>query len=991
MSGNPELRINEALYQWCVRAFSLARRRLGINIKVHNADQHIKAGQIFLFNHFARFETIIPQYFIYQATGAYCRCVATHKLFLGNEKFASFLRSCGAVPNDLPGLLPFLAAEILRGRKVIFFPEGGMIKDRNVAVEDGKPGFLHPPPFRHRQGAAALALMLEIFKQRILTVHAAGETDRLERWVRALGLQDIDALVTAATQPTLVVPANITFYPIHTSDNFLRRAAELFGRDLSEEAKEELLIEGNLVLKRTDMDIRFGEPIHPQVKWSVLDRFLLDQVFEHIDSLDEMFAVNRRASRWLDRMIAVTMRRRTQALRDRCMVQMYSRLTVNLSHLASRLILALFDHGVTEITHDRLHGLLYLTLKRIQQEPSLHLHRSLIDPEDYRGILAGNNRLWAQFRGAAVAANLIAVNDTVYRFLPALRRKNAGRDPRLENIIQVYANELAPLLLACRIVDRIAKPGAELTQAERGRLLFDDEKRCHSVAREAFSRARHLAINGQETASESGEPYLLVPGVARKLGVVLVHGFLASPAELRPFGERLAAAGHPVIGVRLSGHGTSPWDLRERAWQDWLGSVKRGYEIMLDLAERVCLVGFSTGGSLALLLAADSPQRLAGVVAVSPPLRFNNRNLVFVPVIHGINRLAGWVSAEEGIMPFRVNPSEHPHINYRHVPIRGLFELRRAADELYRRLPDVRCPARILHATEDPIVDPTSARRIHDRMGSADKTLEPIQSDRHGILNEDIGGIQTRIQACVADWSVAPEKHTLPEENAPLIPAVDETRPAQPHVAKERAKESMLGEGLGNSLRAVLSQLRRTRPQRKSRLERPYPWEKSYPAGLRWDAAIAPRSLPSVLEAAVVEFADRPCLSFRGKRYSYREVGRLVDRAARGLQSLGVRRGIKVGLMLPNCPYAVICFYAVLKAGGTVVNINPLYSRYEIERQVADSDCRMLVTLDVKGLYEKVAGLPGSAGHIEKLIVCRTKGMLRFAEKVVFGLFKGHE
>ena len=70
------------------------------------------------------------------------------------------------------------------------------------------------------------------------------------------------------------------------------------------------------------------------------------------------------------------------------------------------------------------------------------------------------------------------------------------------------------------------------------------------------------------------------------LGVVLVHGFLASPAELKAFGERLAALGHPVIGVRLSGHGTSPWDLRDRNWQSWLDSVWRGYRIMSHIAQR---------------------------------------------------------------------------------------------------------------------------------------------------------------------------------------------------------------------------------------------------------------------------------------------------------------------------------------------------------------------------------------------------------------------
>ena len=135
MSGSPELVINEPLYQWCVRAFSLLRQRLGINIAVHDSGGLIDQGQIFLFNHFARFETIIPQYFIHQATGEYCRCVAAHELFEGNGRFAKLLWNLGGVPSNHPGLLAFLAAEILRGRKVIIFPEGSMIKDRQIAAD----------------------------------------------------------------------------------------------------------------------------------------------------------------------------------------------------------------------------------------------------------------------------------------------------------------------------------------------------------------------------------------------------------------------------------------------------------------------------------------------------------------------------------------------------------------------------------------------------------------------------------------------------------------------------------------------------------------------------------------------------------------------------------------------------------------------------------------------------------------------------------------
>ena len=104
-----------------------------MQMTAHAEDGLLASGQIFQFNHFARFETIIPQYFIYQATGAYCRCVAHHGLFDGNDRFAKLLWSVGAVPNNHPGLLAFLAAEILRGRKVIIVPEGGMNKERHIA------------------------------------------------------------------------------------------------------------------------------------------------------------------------------------------------------------------------------------------------------------------------------------------------------------------------------------------------------------------------------------------------------------------------------------------------------------------------------------------------------------------------------------------------------------------------------------------------------------------------------------------------------------------------------------------------------------------------------------------------------------------------------------------------------------------------------------------------------------------------------------------
>jgi esterase/lipase len=766
MNGSPERNINEPFYQWCVRGFTLLRRRVGMNISAHAQDGVIENGQIFQFNHFARFETIVPQYFIYQATGAYCRCVATHELFEGNDRFAKLLWGVGAVPNNHPGLLAFLAAEILRGRKVIIFPEGGINKERRIATAPALP-ILETlrPQYGHRNGAAALAVVLEIFKKRILSVHETGDLQRLDRWVAALGLADQTALIAAARKPSLIVPSNITFHPIHTGDNILRKAAEFFFK-VGEKAKDEFQVEGNLLLRNTDMDIRFGQPFHPDVAWNVADRMILSRIFERIDSLDELFGLKNTASRWIDRMVALTMRRTTQRLRDLCMAEMYARVTVNLSHLASRLIMRLLKDGEIEIERSRFHGLLYTIVKQVQRQPGLHLHRTLTDPEAYDNIRDGTSKPLKQFFETAAASSLIEITANHYSLLPALRGGNGKRDPRLENVVRIYANEIAALEGVTRIIEN-AVPSEGVALA---RHLFDDELRSFAVSKQKFTEPRHAAINGQETASQSGEPYFIIPESPSKPGIVLVHGLLASPAELKDLGQRLAGMGHPVLGVRLMGHGTSPWDLRERNWQDWLASVRRGYEIMSHVTQEVLIVGFATGASLALHLAASRPPGLAGVVSVSTPLSFRPRSVAFASLIHGINKLSEWAYVQDGVKPFLPLDPEHPDIDYHNMPVRGLAELRKVADELGRCLPQVVCPVIIIQGTDDPIAGPASARLIHDRIGSAEKSLHMIPSQRHGILHDDIAGTQALVVSLL-DTLVSPLTRATPPRTA-IFPSI---------------------------------------------------------------------------------------------------------------------------------------------------------------------------------------------------------------------------
>src|SRR4029079_5394533 len=122
-----------------------------------------------------------------------------------------------------------------------------------------------------------------------------------------------------------------------------------------------------------------------------------------------------------------------------------------------------------------------------------------------------------------------------------------------------------------------------------------------------------------------------------------------------------------------------------------------------------------------------------------------------------------------------------------------------------------------------------------------------------------------------------------------------------------------------------------------------------------------------------------------GKRTTYQELGALSDRVAKGLQALGVGPGVKVGLLLPNAPTVPIFYYGVLKAGGTVVNFNPLYSLEEIEFQIRDSGAKIMVTLDLDLTYGKIAALL-QHGVLDKAVVVNFTSLLPALKSVGFKL-----
>jgi long-chain acyl-CoA synthetase len=161
----------------------------------------------------------------------------------------------------------------------------------------------------------------------------------------------------------------------------------------------------------------------------------------------------------------------------------------------------------------------------------------------------------------------------------------------------------------------------------------------------------------------------------------------------------------------------------------------------------------------------------------------------------------------------------------------------------------------------------------------------------------------------------------------------------------------------------------------------------AYPANVSWSDPFEVTPVWTLLDRSVERFGSRPCLDFLDRKFSYAEIGKLVDRAARGLQDLGLEKGERVGLFLPNCPYAVIMLFAVLKAGGIIVNFNPLYSDHEVQHQIKDSGARFMVTLDITATYPKLAAMFGRT-PLEKIIVCPMTGILPFPQNLIYSFVK---
>ncbi|MFJ7467720.1 long-chain-fatty-acid--CoA ligase [Peribacillus frigoritolerans] len=159
------------------------------------------------------------------------------------------------------------------------------------------------------------------------------------------------------------------------------------------------------------------------------------------------------------------------------------------------------------------------------------------------------------------------------------------------------------------------------------------------------------------------------------------------------------------------------------------------------------------------------------------------------------------------------------------------------------------------------------------------------------------------------------------------------------------------------------------------------PWQAIYPEQIPAVLSYEDKPLYSFLKESAEEFPDKVSIHFQGKELTFREVHESALKFAAYLKSIGLQKGERVAVMLPNCPQGVISFFGILMAGGVVVQTNPTYTERELEYQMKDSGAKMILTMDI--LFPRVSAV-ASRTDIEHIIVTAIKEYLPFPKNLIY-------
>lgn len=249
-------------------------------------------------------------------------------------------------------------------------------------------------------------------------------------------------------------------------------------------------------------------------------------------------------------------------------------------------------------------------------------------------------------------------------------------------------------------------------------------------------------MKNQAQAPAMTDPFFFPGG---EPGVLLIHGFLTAPGEMRPLGEYLAAAGMTVSGIRLRGHGTQPEDLAQVSWRDWLADVEAGLAELRSHCARVCVAGLSLGGALALYAAAHNT--VERVVTFSAP----DSTLARHPLLQLAKVGARGIRYISKIgSDVREPEARRAHFTYTRIPLHGVLQIVALMETIDAHLPHITAPALLVQARHDLVVPAKTPQRIAAQLGGPSRIFWVERGGHTVVMDYDRQVVFAQTQAWLA-------------------------------------------------------------------------------------------------------------------------------------------------------------------------------------------------------------------------------------------------
>jgi len=383
---------------------------------------------------------------------------------------------------------------------------------------------------------------------------------------------------------------------------------------------------------------------------------------------------------------------------------------------------------------------------------------------------------------------------------------------------------------------------------------------------------------------------------------VFIHGF-GGKAEQWQYQMQNFAVENRVIALDMRGHGLSDKPSGGYGMAQIVDDLETALTL-LNVKGKIVLVGHSFGGAVVTEYALKNPDRIDGLILIATAGEFNLNFLFRLGLA-----FPAWLLRLIG--PFtRTWLHAPPHA------LKKFYSDNMAHWKGWERLKSLEVPTLVIRGHRDIVFERPLFEKVAGSIAGAEEA--------------DIG---------VSGHMVMLERRE----------------------AVNRAIERFLsGEGQRSWREEIRSSQKKIAG--RDRLRKDRPWLENYEQGVPYTVGVPNIPLHHLLRSSVRRFPTRAAIYFEGSRLSYRRVNREANRFANALLSLGIGKGARIVLLLPNSPQMVIGFYGAMKAGVTAVFVPPVIEPEEIIRQIKDAEASVLITLAMwAGLAKQIqegSGVP---------------------------------